>query len=89
MDRAVVLSRMKEHFGGQAPPSQLERFADVKAMDMFEESIDIVNFLFYLEDELGPKIDASQIGPAMANMTFGELADRLSALINDESPVGS
>lgn len=88
MDQPTVLSRMKAHFDGQAPADQLARFADVKAMEMFEESIDVVNFLFYLEDELGPKIDASRIGPAMANMTFGELAGKLSELINDEKPVG-
>ena len=89
MDQATVLSKMKANFEGQAPPELLDRFADVKAMEMFEESIDVVNFLFYLEDELGPKIDASKIGPAMANMTFGELAAKLSQLINDEKSAGS
>ena len=87
MDQPTVLSRMKAHFEGQSPPEVLERFADVRAMDMFAESIDVVNFLFYLEDELGPRIDASKIGPAMANMTFDELATKLCQLINEEKPV--
>jgi acyl carrier protein len=88
MDQATVLDRMKAHFEGQSPPEVLARFSDVRAMDMFAESIDVVNFLFYLEDELGPKIDASRIGPSMANMTFGELATKLCQLINGEKPVG-
>ena len=73
---------MKAHFEGQSSPEVLDRFAATRAMEMFEESIDVVNFLFYLEDELGPKIDASRVGPAMANMTFSELAERLTDLIN-------
>ena len=87
MDQATVLDRMRAHFEGQASPEVLERFADTRAMEMFAESIDVVNFLFYLEDELGPKIDASKIGPAMANMTFRELSAKLCQLINDEKPV--
>lgn len=84
MDQATVLSVMKANFEGSAPPEKLERFAETKATDMFDESIDVINFLFYLEDELGPKIDASQIGPAMANMTFNELAAELARVLNNE-----
>ena len=87
MDQATVLDRMKAHFEGPNPPPELARFGEVRAMDMFAESIDVVNFLFYLEDELGPKIDASRIGPAMATMTFGELAAKLADLINEEKSV--
>ena len=87
MDRDAVLSTMKANFEGSVPPEKLEHFAETKAVDLFEESIDVINFLFYLEDELGPKIDASQIGPAMANMTFGELATELCRVLNkDEAP---
>jgi hypothetical protein len=89
MDHATVLERMKAHFEGHTPPYDLDRFAETRAMDMFDESIDVVNFLFYLEDELGPKIDASRIGPAMATMTFGELAAKLAALINEQKPAVS
>lgn len=84
MDQAAVLLKMKAHFEGQNAPADLDRFAETKAMELFAESIDVVNFLFYLEDELGPKIDASRIGPSMANMTFGELAAKLTELINDQ-----
>ena len=82
MDQATVLSIMKANFEDSASPEKLENFANVKATEMFEESIDVINFLFYLEDELGPKIDASQIGPAMANMTFGQLATELCQVLN-------
>ena len=89
MDQSTILSVMKANFDGQVPPEKLEHFADTRAADLFEESIDVINFLFYLEDELGPKIDASQVGPAMASMTFGELATELCRVLNDEKPTKS
>jgi acyl carrier protein len=84
VDQPTVLNIMKANFETSASPEQLENFANVKATELFEESIDVINFLFYLEDELGPKIDASQIGPAMANKTFGELATELCRVLNDQ-----
>jgi len=88
VERDAVLSTMKANFEGTVPAEKLERFAETKAVDLFEESIDVINFLFYLEDELGPKIDASQIGPAMANMTFGELATELCRVLNKGDATG-
>lgn len=86
MDQATVLNVMKANFEGSLPPEKLARFAETKAADLFEESIDVVNFLFYLEDELGPKIDASQVGPALANKTFGELAADLARALSEDAP---
>jgi hypothetical protein len=43
----------------------------------------VVEFLMYLEDHLGPGVDASKVGPAMANMTFGELAAELSRRLDE------
>jgi acyl carrier protein len=89
MDQATVLQRMKAYFEGTAPRETLDRFEDVKAMELFEESIDVLNFLFYLEDEFGPKIDATQVGPAMATRTFAELSAELTRLLNDEPRAAS
>lgn len=82
MDQATVLERMKAYFAQEDPRRDLDGFAETKAIELFEESIDVVDFLFYLEEELGPKIDASRIGPAMAQMTFGDLATKLAEVIN-------
>jgi hypothetical protein len=79
MDQAEVVQVMRAHFeGGTYEPAELEGFADKKATELLTESIDVVEFLMYLEDHLGPGVDASKVGPAMANMTFGELAAELS-----------
>lgn len=85
MDRDAILATMKANFTAAEAPGTIEEFASTKAVDLFQESIDVINFLFYLEDELGPKIDASQLGPAMANMTFGELADELNRVLEPQA----
>ncbi len=84
MDQAAVLSKMKAFFEETQPAEKLDHFADTKATEFFQESIDVLNFLFYLEDEFGGKIDATQVGPAMANKTFAELSAELCRLLNDE-----
>ena len=76
MDQATVLGKMKAFFADKEPPEALEHFADVKATDLLTESFDVIEFLMYLEDELHVKIDANQVGPALAHMTFGELATK-------------
>ena len=82
MDQADVLQIMRAHFEGNYDAAELEGFADKKATDLLTESIDVVEFLMYLEDKLGSGVDASKVGPAMANMTFGELAAELSRRLN-------
>jgi acyl carrier protein len=84
MDEATVLSRMKAHFEHNCPPEVLERFAATPVTELLTESIDVIEFIVYLEDELGSRIDANQVGPALANMTFGELAAELCRRLNDE-----
>jgi acyl carrier protein len=75
---------MKAHFEGTYSAEELEGFADKRATDLLNESIDVVEFLVYLEDELGSRIDATQVGPALANMTFGELAAKVCDLLDEE-----
>jgi acyl carrier protein len=75
---------MRTFFADKEPPEALENFADVKATDLLTESIDVIEFLMYLEDELHAKIDANQVGPALAHMTFGELASKLGDGLNEQ-----
>ena len=86
MDQATALAKMKAFFVDNNPPESLERFEDVKATDLLTESIDVIEFLMYLEDELRAKIDANQIGPALANMTFGDLATKLCRVLSEQEP---
>jgi hypothetical protein len=84
VDQATVLDKMKAFFDGNYSPEELEGFVDKRATELLEESIEVVEFLMYLEDSLGSRVDATQAGPAMANMTFGELAEKLCRMLDDE-----
>jgi acyl carrier protein len=85
VDQATVLEKMKTFFADRYEPEALEGFADKPAKDLLEESIDVVEMIVYLEDELGSRIDTNRIGPALANMTFGQLAAELARLLNEGS----
>jgi acyl carrier protein len=52
----------------------LDNFENTLAAQVLEESMDVVEFIIHLEDELHIKVDANEVGPAAAEMTFGELA---------------
>jgi acyl carrier protein len=84
MDQSTVLNQMKAFFVDKCEPEVLERFADTPATELLEESIDVVEFIVYLEDELGSRIDANKVGPALANMTFAQLAAEVYRQLNDE-----
>jgi hypothetical protein len=78
VDKATVLGKMRTFFEeNDAPPEVLANLAEAKATGVIRESIEALEFLMYLETELGGTIDANALGPALANMTFGELADEI------------
>jgi acyl carrier protein len=82
VDQQTILQKMKAHFEHDAAPDVLERFADTPATELLTESIDVVEFIVYLEDELGTRLDANQVGPALTNMTFGQLAAEVAKHVN-------
>jgi hypothetical protein len=78
LDQGTVLAKMRTFFEeNDAPPEVLEHLADAKATSVIRESIEALEFLMYLEGQLGSPIDVNALGPALANMTFGELANEI------------
>ena len=85
MDQTTVLHTMKTFFEDKAEPEVLADFPKRSATELLEESIDVVEFIVYLEDELKIKIDANKLGPAVANMTFEDLAAELCRQTGQQS----
>ncbi len=84
MDQATVLEQMKAFFReDDRPPEVLESLAETKATDVLHESIESLEFLMYLEGKLGTSINVNQVGPALANMTFGELAAEICRQLDE------
>jgi acyl carrier protein len=86
VDQTTALNQMKTFFEDKTEPEVLQRFAETPSTELLEESIDVVEFIVYLEDELKIKIDSNKLGPAVANMTFGELAAELCRQEGDKQP---
>jgi acyl carrier protein len=84
MDPEAILSLMKAFFEGKQPPEVLEAFPERKIQDLLKESLDIVDFIVYLEEELGRDIDTTRLGTALLNKNFGELSVEVSRMLAEE-----
>lgn len=73
-----ALQTMQRYFAGKAPPEVLERFDETPARNLLKESLDVVDFIVYLEEESGREVDIQEVGEALVGMTFRELADYIA-----------
>lgn len=78
MDPNAILEVMKGYFAGKAPQETLANFAEISPRELLKESLDVVDFLVYLEEESGKEIDVQALGEALLNMNFRELAEEVS-----------
>lgn len=77
MGRERVLEIMRGYFAEKQPPHVLETFEQQSPRELLKESLDVVDFLLYLEEETGREIDVNELGETIVNRSFGELADEL------------
>jgi acyl carrier protein len=78
VDTEAVLERMRAYFATKQPPEVLATFGDLSPKTLLPDSLDVVDFILYLEEGLGCEIDVNETGEAMVNKTFRELAAELS-----------
>lgn len=74
MNAAQILDLMKAYFAGKQPPEALENFAALTPRAILKESLDVVDFIVYLEEELEREIDITALSGALMNSNFGDLA---------------
>ena len=79
MEGTQVLELMRRYFVDKAPAEQLEQFGDLTPQNLLKESLDMVDFIVYLEEELGKEVDVSQLSDALMNQNFRVLADQIAA----------
>jgi acyl carrier protein len=70
----AVLNLMKAYFADRQPPEVLDRFAEQSPRALLTESLDVVDFVVYLEEELGREISIQRLGQALLDKNFGELS---------------
>jgi len=84
MDRDQIVGLMKAYFEKEQPPERLVQFATTPAAELLEDSVDVMSFVIYLDDELHTEIRLDQIGPRLTAMTFVELADELCRMLGEK-----
>jgi hypothetical protein len=78
MDSAAVLEVMRAFFKDRVPAPAPGDFGAQAPRALLKESLDVVDFIVYLEEELGCPIDTRELGEALMNRNFGELAAELA-----------
>jgi len=68
---------MKAYMAEERPEESLDNLPDRLASEFLEDSVDVLAFVMHLEEKLHMDIKLAQVGPALAQMTFRELAIEL------------
>lgn len=79
-DRKQVLEAMSEFFAENFPDIPRDNFEGMKAGEVIQQSLDLVEFVLHLEERLGVEININTLGEKLITKTFGELADDLAAM---------
>ncbi len=87
MEPQAILEIMKSYFEDKQPTEVLDGFEQQSPRALLKESLDVVEFLVHVEEQIGREIDINQIGEAMQNMKFGDLAQEVSRLLAEEAAV--
>ena len=77
VDRKAVLDAMAEFFAENFPNVPRNNIEGMKASDVIQQSLDLVEFVLHLEEKLGIEININTLGEKLITRTFGELADDL------------
>jgi acyl carrier protein len=77
IERKAVLEAIAEFFAENFPNVPRDKIEGMKASDVIQQSLDLVEFVLHLEEKLGLEININTLGEKLVTKTFGELADDL------------
>ncbi|MBM3947036.1 MAG: hypothetical protein FJ315_06525 [SAR202 cluster bacterium] len=82
MTAEQVLEVMRAYFeeAGTPPGVNLANFGALSPRLLLTESLDVVTFLVYLEEELEREFPLQEMGEASLNQTFAEMAAQIAGL---------
>ena len=83
MSAEEVLETMKGYFAGKQPQEVLDRFATTMPTSLLTESLDVIDFVVYLDEEFGKEINLTELGGAITNKNFGALAEDMARWLRD------
>jgi acyl carrier protein len=80
MDQNAMVELMKGYFLETREEGEaLDDFGNRLPRELLTESMDLVEFVVYLEEKLGIEIKFNEFGDALINKNFAQLADELLA----------
>jgi acyl carrier protein len=82
VERKAVLDAIGEFFAENFPNVPKEKIESLKASEVIQQSLDLVEFVLHLEEKLGIEININTLGEKLVTKTFGELADELVSIGN-------
>jgi acyl carrier protein len=77
IDRQTVLDAIRQFVTDHFPTVPLDHLETLRAGDVIEQSLELVELVLTLEEELGIEININQLGENLILQNFGELADEL------------
>ena len=83
IERKAVLEAIVEFFEENFPNVPRDKIEGMKASDVIQQSLDLVEFVLHLEEKLGLEININTLGEKLITKTFGELADDLVTIGNE------
>jgi acyl carrier protein len=77
IDRQAVLEAIREFVAAHFPTISVERLETLRAGDVIQQSLELVELVLHLEEKLGIEININELGENLVVQNFGTLADVL------------
>ncbi len=88
MEAEAIFKVMEKYFAAKKPEAVHAPLREQPVTALLQDSLDLVDFLIYLEDELKleGEIDMHRFGPSVMNKNFGELAGVIAQVLREGLP---
>jgi acyl carrier protein len=77
IDRQAVLDAIRQFVTDHFPTVPIEQLETLRAGDVIQQSLELVELVLHLEEKLGIEININELGENLIVQNFGELANEL------------
>jgi acyl carrier protein len=77
IERESVLDAIREFVTAHFPAIPIDRLESLRAGDVIQQSLELVELVLHLEEKLGIEININELGENLVVQNFGDLADEL------------
>ena len=77
IEREAVLNAIREFVTAHFPAIPIGRLESLRAGDVIQQSLELVELVIHLEEKLGIEININELGENLVVQNFGDLANEL------------